>query len=60
MKDSLLTVDEVAETLKVKSKTIRKWIYLGRLQVVKLGRSVRVPRKAVEALIRKGTRGFQK
>ena len=56
MKDTLLTVDEVAEALRIRSKTVRKWIYLGKLQVVKIGRSVRVRRSTVETLIREGTR----
>lgn len=56
MEDTLLTVDEVAGTLRITSKTVRKWIYLGRLEVVKIGRSVRVRRSTVETLIRKGTR----
>jgi len=56
MKDTLLTVDEVANALRIKSKTVRKWIYLGKLQFVKIGRSVRVRRSTVEALIREGTR----
>jgi excisionase family DNA binding protein len=56
MKDSLLTIDEVAETLRIRSKTVRKWVYLGKLQFVKIGRSVRVRRSVVETLIREGTR----
>jgi len=60
MKDTLLTVDQVAEALNVKSKTIRKWIYLGKLHVVKLGRAVRVRGTTVEELIRNGTRFSQR
>ena len=60
MKDTLLTVHEVADTLRIKSKTVRKWIYLGRLEAVKIGRSVRVRGSTVETLIREGTRGIQK
>jgi excisionase family DNA binding protein len=60
MKDTLLRVGEVADALGLKAKTVRKWIYLGRLEVVKIGRCVRVRRSTVDALIRKGTRSFQK
>jgi excisionase family DNA binding protein len=60
MQDALLTVSEVADVLRIRSKTVRKWIYLGKLQVVKIGRSVRVRRSTVERLIREGTRGVQK
>lgn len=56
MKDALLTVDEVTDALRIKSKTVRKWIYLGKLQFVKIGRSVRVRRTTIETLIREGTR----
>ena len=56
MKNTLLTVEEVADVLRLKVKTIRKWIYVGRIPFVKLGRSVRISRKTVEDLIRQGTR----
>ena len=58
--NTLLTVEQVARALNVKSKTVRKWIYLGKLQVVKLGRAVRIPREAVQSLIREGTRDVRK
>ena len=38
----LLTVDEMAERLKVCSKTIRRWITRNELPAHRLGRSVRV------------------
>jgi excisionase family DNA binding protein len=60
MKDTLLTIDEVADALRIRPRTVRKWLYLGKLQAVKIGRSVRVRQSTVEALIREGTRGFQK
>ena len=60
MRDALLTVDEVAEALRIKSKTVRKWIYLGKIRVVKLGRAVRIPQRAVQSLIRAGTKDVRK
>ena len=54
--EALLTVEQVAQALNVKSKTVRKWIYLGKLQIVKIGRNVRIRPETVQILIQKGTR----
>jgi len=37
----LLTTDEVADLLNVKPSTIRKWVHLEQIPVVRLGRAVR-------------------
>jgi excisionase family DNA binding protein len=47
----LLTVREVAETLRVSPMTIRRYIADGKLSAVKVGRSVRVSREAIERFI---------
>ena len=47
---------DVAERLAVSPLTIRKWIHLGSLPVVRLGRSVRVREEDLDALIRFGAR----
>lgn len=47
----LLTVAQVAEALAMKDRTIRAWIAAGRLPVIRIGVSVRVPAEAVERLI---------
>jgi excisionase family DNA binding protein len=52
---ALLTVLEAAERLAVKTKTVRAWIWRKQIAYVKVGRSVRIPRAAVEELIRRGT-----
>lgn len=53
---ALLTVKQVARALNVKIKTVRKWIYLGKLQIVKVGRTVRIRPEVVQTLIQRGTR----
>ncbi len=46
----LLTVDEVAEILRISSKTVRKLVRNGRLASIRPGRSVRVLRSSVDGL----------
>jgi len=45
--EALLTVSQVAENWRVSQRTVRRMIADGRLPVVRLGRAVRVPAKAV-------------
>ena len=47
-----LTIRETARLLKVSPITIRRYIDAGRLRAVKVGRSVRVRREAIEAFLR--------
>ena len=47
----LLTVAQVANRLGLKESTIRRRILDRRLPYVKLGRAVRIPVEAIEALI---------
>src|SRR5687767_8544271 len=47
----LLTVHETAQLLKVSPITVRRFITDGRLPAVRVGKSVRVNREAVDALI---------
>ena len=44
----LMTTDEVADLLSVKPATIRKWVHLEQIPVVRLGRAVRFQVDAVE------------
>jgi excisionase family DNA binding protein len=55
MSDRLLTVREAAERLALREGTIRAWLSRRRLPKVRLGRAVRIPAEAVEALIFAGT-----
>ena len=50
--DRLLTVREVAALFQVSEKTIRRFIALGDLPVVRLGRSVRLHPEAIEKIVR--------
>lgn len=50
----LLTVEETALRLSVKPATIRRRILERRIDFVKIGRSVRIPERAVEKLIEAG------
>jgi excisionase family DNA binding protein len=52
--EELLTIDEVAEYLRVSRSTVRRMIADGRLQAVTIGRQWRITKEAVEALIRPG------
>jgi excisionase family DNA binding protein len=51
----LLTCGEAATELGLKETTIRVWVAQRRLESVKLGRAVRIPRHAVERLIQENT-----
>jgi len=48
---SFLTIREVAERLKVSQRTVRRWIDQGYLQVIKLGRTVRIDEESLNGLI---------
>lgn len=48
---SHLTVQEVANELRVSQRTVRRLISRGQLQVVRIGRSVRITTAAVEAML---------
>ena len=48
---AVLTIAEVAERLRISPRTVRRQIGSGALYAVKIGRSVRVPRSVVEALL---------
>lgn len=47
-RDPLMTVNQLAERWQVSERTIRRMIADGRLPVVRIGRAVRIPGKAVE------------
>jgi len=53
--DRLLSVKEVADRLTIQEGTVRSWLRERRLPKVNVGRSVRVPARAIEELIANGT-----
>ena|SRR5687767_1387518 len=48
---NLMTVQEVAETLRVSPMTVRRYIQSGKLAAVRVGRGVRVEQAAVEQFV---------
>jgi excisionase family DNA binding protein len=46
-------LDEVAELLRVDVQTVRRWCREGRLRAVKVGRSWRVKKDVVDAIVEK-------
>jgi excisionase family DNA binding protein len=50
----LLRVPECAVRLAVRECTVRKMVLLGKIDVVRIGRSVRIPESAVDAIIAGG------
>lgn len=48
--DELLTVAEVAAMVRVSKMTIYRLVHAGELPSLRVGRSVRIPARAVEAL----------
>jgi excisionase family DNA binding protein len=51
----LLTVEEAAQRLSLKAKTLYAWVQQGRIGHVKLGRALRFREKDVEECIQRGT-----
>ena len=50
-----LTIEQVAETLGLRPGTIRQWVWRRQIEVVRVGRSVRIRGAVVEHLIEAGT-----
>lgn len=48
----LLTVREVAETLRVRENSVYRWINQGRMKQIKVGRSVRIDEKELERFVK--------
>ena len=54
--NQMLTVDMAAKRLGVRPATVRAWVFRREhLEVVKVGRSVRIPKHAVERFIQTHT-----
>lgn len=53
--EGLLTVKQFAQALGITVACVRRWVLERKIQVVKLGRLVRIPRSEVERLIDEGT-----
>jgi excisionase family DNA binding protein len=56
-REELLTVAEVAETLKLNQQTVRNWIDQGSLPALRVGRRVRIRRSDFDRLLEDGYSG---
>lgn len=54
MSFSYYTCEEVAAMLKITTQTVYDWIAAGKLPAIKIGKSYRIERGGVEALINRG------
>jgi len=45
------TTNEIAALLRVTPRTIYNWIYSGKLPAIKVGKSYRIPKEAVDQLL---------
>lgn len=60
MADQFYTPEELAALLKVTRQAIYNWIQQGRMEAVRIGRTVRIPAEEVERLLREGRIARQK
>jgi len=54
MEDSFLTVDEVAQTLRLNPQTVRNWIDRGSLRAIRVGRRARIRQSDLDELVQAG------
>ena len=55
--ESLLTVAEVADMLRLNQQTVRNWIDAGSLPAIRVGRRVRIKRSDLDRILESGYRG---
>lgn len=53
--EELVPFGEALKLLGMKSQTLRNWCYLGKIEVVRIGRQVKFKRKTIQAVIERGT-----
>lgn len=53
MTEELLTLEEVAEQLKVSPNTVRDWLRTGKIAGIKMGRLWRIKQSAIDDFLRK-------
>jgi excisionase family DNA binding protein len=51
----LLTLPEAAERLGLKEATLRFWVWQRKIEIVRVGRAVRISEDVVRRLIERGT-----
>jgi excisionase family DNA binding protein len=55
MSEHLRTVRQAAEDLCLKERTVRRWVFLRKITFVKIGAAVRIPKKEIDRITRRGT-----
>ena len=50
-----LTITEAAERLHVSSRAVRRWVAFRKIEYVKAGRAVRIPRSEIDRIVKEGT-----
>ena len=55
MPEEWLTLDEIAEELRVSVETVRRWIRTKQLKALSIGRGYRIKRKDYEDFLRRRT-----
>jgi excisionase family DNA binding protein len=55
MVDQILTINEVAGRLRLKPRTVRRWVFLRKIEYVKVGGTVRIPESEIKRIIDQGT-----
>jgi excisionase family DNA binding protein len=55
MRAENLTIRQTAEKLGLSVHTVRSWVAKRRIEYVRLGRAIRIPRHAVTRLVQQGT-----
>lgn len=53
----LLTIDELASILKTKEKTIRQWVYQGKIPSIKVNGLLRFGLREIQSWLSLGSRG---
>jgi acetyl-CoA synthetase len=55
--EPLLTIAEVAEKLRVTTKTVRQWLQRGQMRGIKAGKLWRIPESAIDEFLKRPVRG---
>jgi excisionase family DNA binding protein len=52
---SRLTIPDAADYLGVRPSTVRQWVWRRKIDVIRIGRCVRIPKAALDRVIEEGT-----
>lgn len=51
LEETYYTIQEIADLLKVSSRTVRNWINEGKLEALRFGREFRIPETALKMMM---------